>query len=129
MKRFALLGLLVLTVASNALAAEFVCKTLPGIDIAPLAILMKATVVDSDGPDNTYLLSAKTLPTVTPAGGNRILRSQCQGKDSGAEVFDRFEECPIRIRAVVSAATGIAPRRVPSGPGPFERTGRDHRRP
>ncbi len=68
MKRFAFLGLLFLSLASNGLAAEFVCKAFPGIEIAPIATLLNARVIDSDGPNNTYLLSARVLPAITPPG-------------------------------------------------------------
>ncbi len=68
MKRSLFLCLLFLSLASNALAGNIVCKTSPGIDAKAIASLLKATVVDSDSENNTYVLSTKSFPSLLPFG-------------------------------------------------------------
>src|ERR1700756_4370313 len=68
MKRIAFLFLLFLVLATDGMAANFYCKVMPGADITTVAASINATVIDSFPESQLYLLSADSVPTVTPAG-------------------------------------------------------------
>jgi hypothetical protein len=68
MKRAAFLCLLLLSLATNGLAANFICKVMPGVSINAVASSLNATVVDSFSETGVYVLSAAAIPTATPAG-------------------------------------------------------------
>jgi hypothetical protein len=70
-KAFAFLFLFI-ALTGNVLAADFICKTKPGVDIASVAAAINATVTESLPEPGLYLLSAAVVPAFTPVGAEYI---------------------------------------------------------
>ena len=72
MKRIALLFLLLFSAANGFAATTFICKVQVGADVNAVAASINATVVDAMPDPRTYLFSAASMPTTTPAGAEYI---------------------------------------------------------